>query len=330
MSGLIDPYKRRIDYLRISVTDRCNLRCVYCMPAEGIALKEPREILRYEELLRIARIAVRRGITRIRITGGEPLVRRGIIEFLGELSRMDGLEDLSLTTNGVLLKDYATGLKEAGLKRVNVSLDSLRRERFLRITRGDHLQRVLDGLEEAERIGLKPVKVNVVVIKGFNDDEVVDFALLTKEKPYHVRFIEYMPFDVEAGWQKEKCMTTREIMDLITHHEPLEPVNTGYTGAGPARRFRFRGAPGEVGFISPVSEHFCSSCNRLRLTADGKLRTCLFSDDEIDIREALREGKSDEDIERLLFMAVKGKPMGHRINDNLFKKCSRTMSFIGG
>ena len=330
MTKLVDTYKRKIDYLRLSVTDRCNLRCVYCMPAEGIQLIPPKEILRYEEFLRIARIAVAHGISRIRVTGGEPLVRKGIVEFIGELAGLKGLEDLSLTTNGVLLKEYAGALKKAGLNRVNVSLDTLKKNKFKDITRGDRLEKVLDGLEEAQRVGLTPVKVNMVVIKGFNDDEILDFARISREKPFHIRFIEYMPFDVEEGWQREKCLSAKEIKGMVEAFEPLEPVMGKKDGAGPARRFSFKDAPGEVGFISPVTEHFCGSCNRLRLTSDGKLRTCLFSDSEVDIRKALRDGSSDEEVERLLFKAVAEKPMGHHINENIFKKCSRTMSLIGG
>ncbi len=331
MSALVDPYRRKISYLRISVTDRCNLRCRYCMPPEGIKLMEPGGILRYEELLRIARIAARRGITKIRITGGEPLVRRGIVEFIGELSRIEGIEDLCLTTNGVLLGGYARSLREAGLKRVNVSLDSLKRERFEAITGGDHLEKVLDGLEEAERAGLEPVKINVVVVKGLNDDEVADFALLTKKKPYHVRFIEYMPFSTGGD---DSCgdifVSAGAVKEAIEAIEPLVPVDDKRPSSGPARRFRFRGAPGEIGFISPMSEHFCEGCNRLRLTADGMLRTCLFSDMETDIKSALRSGASDDEIEELLFRAVGEKPKDHGAGQGGFKKCSRTMNLIGG
>jgi len=331
MTMLVDSYERKIDYLRISVTDRCNLRCVYCMPPEGIDLTEAGNILRYEEFHRIARIAAAHGVSKIRITGGEPLVRKGIIEFLASLAEIPGIEDLSLTTNGVLLKDYAQRLKDAGLKRVNVSLDSLQRERFQKMTRGDNLQDVLDGLDEAEKAGLTPVKINMVVIKGFNDDEVLDFALMSKTKPYHIRFIEYMPFNTQEGWQRDKCLTMKELKSIIEDRlGPLEPIKDSKGGAGPARRYRWKDAPGEVGFISPVSEHFCGSCNRLRLTSDGKLRVCLFSDSEIDIRKALRDGSNDEEIERLLFKAVAEKPERHHINENIFKKCSRTMSLIGG
>lgn len=330
MSKLIDSYNRPIDYLRISVTDRCNLRCVYCMPADGIPLTESENILRYEELLIIATIAVRHGVTKIRLTGGEPLVRKGIVGFIEELARLEGVEDLSLTTNGVLLKEFAASLKKAGLKRINVSLDSLKRDRFQKITRGDFLPQVLEGLEEAERIGLTPVKINCVVIKGFNDDEILDFALLTKTKPYHIRFIEYMPFEVEEAWQKDKYISTSELMKIINSFQELIPLGNPEKRTGPAKRYSFKDGIGEIGLISPVSDHFCSSCNRLRLTADGKLRTCLFSDDEVDIKTALRSNCTDKEIEDLLFNAVRKKPERHNINENIFKKCSRTMSFIGG
>ena len=205
MQPLVDAYERKIDYLRISVTDRCNLRCVYCMPPEGIDLAESKNILRYEEIMRLVRLAAAHGVSKIRVTGGEPLVRKGIIEFLHDVASIPGIKDLSLTTNGVLLKGYARQLKDAGLKRVNVSLDSLKRDRFLKMTRGDNLKEVLEGLEEAQKVGLTPVKLNMVVIKGFNDDEIVDFALMSKEKPYHVRYIEYMPFNTQEGWQRDKC-----------------------------------------------------------------------------------------------------------------------------
>ncbi|MEE8185371.1 MAG: GTP 3',8-cyclase MoaA, partial [Thermodesulfobacteriota bacterium] len=327
---LIDTYNRTIDYLRISVTDRCNLRCTYCMPQEGIELIRPEGILRYEEFMRISEIAVSNGITKIRVTGGEPLVRKGIVDFISNLAKIKGLKDLSLTTNGVLLKEYARPLKDAGLRRVNVSMDSLRSDRFHKITRGNKLDKVFEGLEEAERVGLTPVKINIVVIKGFNEDEILDFALLTMKKPYHVRYIEYMPFEAETGWQRDKCVTIQDIMDVITAFQKILPIEPPEQRTGPAKRYRFKNGLGEIGFISPVSEHFCGSCNRLRLTADGKLRICLFSDSEIDIRKSLRDGCSDEKIKELLFTAVKSKPEGHHINENIFKKCSKTMSLIGG
>lgn len=327
---LVDSYNRPIDYLRISVTDRCNLRCVYCMPSEGIALMGADNILRYEELIRIASVAVKHGITKIRITGGEPLIRKGIVEFIAELAKLNGIVDLSLTTNGVLLKKFALSLKKAGLTRVNVSMDSLNKEKFHKITRGDFLESVLDGLEEAERVGLNPLKINCVAIKGFNDDEILDFALLTKKKPYHIRFIEYMPFDAQAAWDRDKCISASQIMEKINNFQQLIPLGDPEKRTGPARRYKFIDGIGEVGFINPVSDHFCGTCNRLRLTADGKLRTCLFSDAELDIKAAIRNGCTDREIEDLLFRAVKEKPERHHISDNVFKKCSRTMNFIGG
>ncbi len=331
MRSLVDSHKRKITYLRISVTDRCNLRCLYCMPEEGVALAPPMAILRYEEILRVARIAVEHGVTSIRVTGGEPLVRKGIADFIHELSVLPGLREVSLTTNGVALAEYAERLKKAGLKRVNVSLDSLKRDRFAGITRADQLDRVLQGLEEAQRVGLTPVKINMVVIRGFNDDEIIDFARISRSKPYHVRFIEYMPFNTEEGWDRDKCLSADEIKSIIEKAEgPLEEVRSRGHGAGPAQRFKFPGAPGELGFISPVTRHFCGECNRLRLTADGKIRVCLFSDAEIDLKTALRDGSPDKTIEDLLFRAVAEKPEGHNINENIFKRCARTMSLIGG
>ncbi len=330
MKKLVDSYKRKIEYLRISVTDRCNLRCLYCMPSEGVELASPESILRYEEILRVARISVEHGVKSIRITGGEPLVRKGILEFIRELSALKGLRDISLTTNGVVLKKFAAPLKEAGLNRVNVSLDSLHRERFARVTRGDKLTAVLEGLDEAERVGLTPVKINMVVIKGFNDNEIVDFARISVDKPFHVRFIEYMPFNTEEGWDRDKCISADEIKNLIAKELPVEAITEKGAGSGPARRFKIKGSRGELGFISPVTRHFCGECNRLRLTADGKIRACLFSDTEVDLRDALRNGSDDTVIEQLLFNAVMEKPAGHQINENIFKKCSRTMSLIGG
>ncbi|MFQ5480428.1 MAG: GTP 3',8-cyclase MoaA [Thermodesulfobacteriota bacterium] len=330
MKKLVDSYKRQIKYLRISVTDRCNLRCLYCMPAEGVKLAAPDSILRYEEILRVARLAVEHGVTSVRVTGGEPLVRKGIVDFIERLSSLKGLKDISITTNGVVLKEFAAPLKKAGLSRVNVSLDSLKNDRFAKVTRGDKLGAVLEGLDEAQIVGLTPVKINMVVIKGFNDDEIVDFARISIKKPYHVRFIEYMPFNTEEGWDREKCISAEQTRDIIAKEMPLEAIEERGAGAGPARRFRIKGALGELGFISPVTQHFCGECNRLRLTADGKIRACLFSDTEVNLREALRDGSPDSVIEELLFRSVLEKPAGHQINENIFKKCAKTMSLIGG
>ncbi len=327
---LIDPYQRHIDYLRVSVTDRCNLRCVYCMPPEGINDMSCRDILSYEELIRIVSVAVSKGIKKVRITGGEPLVRKGIVGFIRSLKKIRGIEDLSLTTNGVLLKEFARELASSGLNRINVSLDSLDPRKYERITGLDHIYRVMEGLEEAEKSKLTPVKINAVIIKGLNDDEVIDFALITKRKPYHIRFIEYMPFNSRDLWNRAKCISTSELIATINSFQKLIPVNDDGRRTGPARRYRFEDGIGELGFISPVSDHFCSSCNRLRLTADGRLRTCLFSDDDIDVKAVLRNGCSDEELEKVLFSAVKSKPERHRIGEAPFKKCTRSMTLIGG
>ena len=327
---LIDSYQRKIDYLRVSVTDRCNLRCVYCMPAEGIDTMSCKDILSYEEMIRIIRVAAAHGVTKVRITGGEPLVRKNISNFINKISKIKGIKDLSLTTNGVLLKNFARNLAGAGLKRVNVSLDSLNPQKYEKITLSDHIYRVFEGLEEAEKLGLTPVKINVVIIKGLNDDEIVDFAMLTKKKPYHIRFIEYMPFNAQEDWNIHKCISSSEIITEINRFQKIFPVERKGEVAGPANNYRFEDGVGELGFISPISDHFCSSCNRLRLTADGRLRTCLFSDDEINIKSFMREGCSDEELERVLFGAVKTKPKNHIIGENLFKKCTRSMTLIGG
>ncbi len=330
MEKLVDSYNRTVDYLRISLTDRCNLRCVYCMPPEGLENQGYGSILSYEEILRIARIAVNHGVEKIRLTGGEPLVRKGVIDFIKKLNKLNGVKDLSLTTNGVFLKQYARDLADAGLKRINVSLDSLDSSKFEKITGKDYLYRVLDGLKEAEKAGLQPIKINAVIIKGFNDDEIIDFALLTKKKNYHIRFIEYMPFEARETWNEGKFLAVSDIISTINSFQEISPLDPPSVRTGPARRYKFEDGVGELGFISPVSDHFCSSCNRLRLTADGKLRTCLFSDVELDLKEILRNGCNDDDLRKTLFEAIKTKPEKHLINENIFKKCTRSMSLIGG
>jgi cyclic pyranopterin phosphate synthase len=330
MSGhLLDHFERRIDYMRISVTDRCNLRCIYCMPSEGVRFIEHREILRYEEILRIVRIATRLGISKVRITGGEPLVRKDIVRLIGSLAEMTEIEDISLTTNGVLLKAYAGDLFRAGLQRVNVSLDSLSPERYEIITRGRHLSDVWDGIEEAEKAGLKPVKINTVPIKGFNDDEILDFAMLTLRRPIDVRFIEFMPIGAKEMWDERKYISTEEIKKRIRALGDLVP-DRSERQAGPAENYRLPGAAGVIGFISPLTNHFCSSCNRLRLTSDGKMRPCLFSESEIDLKNPIRNGCDDTEIERLLSLAVSVKPKEHRLGERISRRFQRTMSKIGG
>ncbi len=326
---LFDPFKRKINYLRISVTDRCNLRCRYCMAEEGISLISHEEILSYEELLRIARVFAKEGISKIRLTGGEPLVRKEITDFISRLFQIEGIEDLSLTTNGILLKELAQDLKRVGLKRVNISLDSLRRERFYQITRKDEYERVWEGIEEALRAGFSPVKINMVAIKGLNDDEIESFAHLTLSLPLTVRYIEYMPSGNGEEWKEDNIITIPQIQSRLENIGKLIAIPSNRWD-GPAKRFRIEGALGEIGLIGPVSSHFCDDCNRLRLTADGKIRTCLFSDEEIDLKELLRNGGSDRDLRERLLLALRTKPEKHHINSSQFKKCQRNMSAIGG
>jgi len=326
---LLDPYKRKINYLRISVTDRCNLRCRYCMPEEGIPLISHQDILTYEEMLRIVRVFASEGISKVRLTGGEPLVRKGIVDFISRLSQIEEIKDLSLTTNGLLLKDLADVLKHAGLKRVNISLDSLKRERFHQITRRDDFERVWSGIEEALRVGLTPIKINMVAIRGVNDDEIEAFARLTLHLPVTVRYIEYMPSGNGEDWKKSDLLTTPQIKSRLEKVGSLICI-TSDPWDGPAKRFRIEGAMGEIGLIGAVSSHFCEECNRIRLTPDGKIRTCLFSDDEIDVREILRNGGTDQDLKDRLLVALRTKPERHHINSHQFKKCQRNMSAIGG
>ncbi len=326
---LLDPYKRKISYLRISVTDRCNLRCRYCMPEEGIPLLSHEEILSYEEILRIVRVFAREGISKVRLTGGEPLVRKGIVDFVSSLSRIEGINDLSLTTNGILLKEHAQALRRAGLKRINISLDSLRRDRFREITRRDDYERVWEGIMEALKVSFSPTKINMVAMRGINDDEIESFARLTLRLPLAIRYIEYMPSGNGEEWSESAIVTIPEITHRLERIGRLIPVPSD-PWDGPALRFRLEGAVGEIGLIGPVSNHFCGECNRLRLTPDGKIRTCLFSDEEIDVRELLRKGGTDRDLRDRLFLAIQKKPERHPINTHRFRKCQRNMSAIGG
>lgn len=324
---LCDQYGRVIDYLRISVTDRCNLRCRYCMPAAGVPLLPCADILRWEEILTIVRAAVRLGVRRVRLTGGEPLVRKGLLEFVRRLSATPGLEDISLTTNGTLLAEQAAALKEAGVRRVNVSLDTLRPERFAAVTRRQGWTAVWQGLTAALAVSLAPVKLNVVVLRGFNDDELADFARLTYRWPVHVRFIEYMPLGAPDMAGADPFMRWREMRRQVETLGALTPAE-GADG-GPARLFRLPGALGRVGFITPMSEHFCAQCNRLRLTADGKLRPCLLSDREIDIKPAVRGGDAAA-VAACLRQAVLAKPAGHHLAAGAAAALHRGMRQIGG
>jgi cyclic pyranopterin phosphate synthase len=330
---MIDQYARDINYLRVSVTDRCNLRCTYCMPKEGLSRIGHDDILRYEEILRIIRVAAGMGITKVRITGGEPLVRRGIVEFIASLGTVQEITDVSLTTNGILLKDCAEDLFAAGIRRINVSLDSLDAEKYARITRGGDLRTVLRGIRKAREAGFSPIKINIVAIKGFNDDEILEFARLTLLNPYQIRFIELMPLGSAGSENNGRYLANDFIRERIGKIGRLEPVNyKGQKSDGPARIYRLAGGAGEIGFISPVSRHFCHTCNRLRLTADGFLRACLLSDDEVDLKGPLRAGCSNGGIEELIRQAITRKPRQHEVfcDEGHIKKCMTEMSAIGG
>lgn len=325
----LDNFNRPISYLRISVTDRCNLRCVYCMPPEGVPWRSHEEILRYEEIELIVQAAASLGISKVRLTGGEPLVRLGVVELVRMLARIPGIDDLAMTTNGTLLARYAAELAQAGLKRVNVSLDTLQPERFRQITRHGDLSAVFEGLAAAREAGLVPVKVNMVVVRGLNDDEVVDFARLTLKDDWHVRFIELMPLGANAAWAGDGYVSVGEVRRRIEAGlGELAPAKVG-VGNGPARYYRLPEAVGTIGFISPVSEHFCYQCNRLRLTADGRLRPCLLSDYEIDLRTPLRHGAGLTEVKELLVHSIRAKPERHLLAESIAPK-ERAMSEIGG
>jgi cyclic pyranopterin phosphate synthase len=329
MQPLVDGWGREIKSVRVSVTDKCNFRCRYCMPAEGLEWLGRDELLTFEEMTRVVRILADLGVEEVRLTGGEPLARRDLPVLVGMLSEIDGVTDLSLTTNGVLLDRFAAPLVEAGLERLNVSLDSLSHVRFAEITRRDALDRVLAGLEEAERHPqLRPIKVNCVAIRGFTEEEVPALAELARRKPYVVRFIEFMPLDADERWDADDVLTGGEIRALIEARWPL--VEIPAKASSTARRFRFADGAGEIGFVNPVSEPFCSSCDRIRLTADGQLRTCLFSRREWDLKTPLRDGATDEELVALVRWAVRHKELKHKINDDGFVRASRSMSQIGG
>ncbi len=324
---LVDGFGRVHRDLRISVTDRCNFRCTYCMPAEGLPWLSRDDLLTYEELARVARVCVERfGFDGIRLTGGEPTVRADLPVLVAQLADMG--VDLSLTTNGTRLRDLAPSLVAAGLRRVNVSLDSLRRGRFEEITRRDELDRVLDGIDAALEAGLDPVKVNCVVMRGVNDDEIVDFVDFGRERGVVIRFIEFMPLDAQGEWTNDSVVAKAEIVDTVASVHDVEPV--GARGAEPAARYRFLDGRGEFGVIPSVTEAFCSSCDRVRLTADGMLRHCLFATRELDLRSLLRGGGTDDDLAAAITAEVGAKWAGHAINQVHFIRPARSMSQIGG
>ena len=329
MEPLVDGWGREIKSVRVSVTDKCNFRCTYCMPAEGLAWLPKPEILTFEEIARLVGILARMGVSEVRLTGGEPLVRRDLPDLVRMLADIPGVEDLSLTTNGVLLDRLAEPLVAAGLRRLNVSLDSLSHVRFAEITRRDALDQVLHGLEVAERYPeLRPIKVNCVAVRGSTEEEVLALAELARRKPYVVRFIEFMPLDADEGWREDKVLTGGEIRAAIEERWPL--VEIPAPASSTSRRYRFADGAGEVGFVNPVSEPFCSTCDRIRLTADGQLRTCLFSRREWDLKSVLRSGADDEGVANEVRRAVRHKELKHRINDPGFVRASRSMSQIGG
>ncbi|ADL13562.1 GTP 3',8-cyclase MoaA [Acetohalobium arabaticum] len=327
-----DKFGREIDYLRVSVTDRCNLRCFYCMPEDGIDLKTHDEILRYEELYDIIESAVKLGFKKIRLTGGEPLVRKGLVSFIEELEQLE-IEDLALTTNGTLLAEYAAELKTAGLDRVNISLDTLQPGKFGEITCSDKysLSDVIRGIKEAKKVGLTPVKLNVVLIKGVNDNEVEDFARMTLDHDITVRFIEVMPLGDNDKWAKEHYISIAEIKEGLNQLGSLIPVKEGI-GNGPAKYYKLPNAVGKLGFISPISDHYCRSCNRIRLTADGFLKPCLLADKEFNIRKVIRSSSKSKNLMETLRQVVLVKPkqgLGDKV-DTDFEVNKRQMSQIGG
>ena len=325
---LIDPYNRHLNYLRISITDRCNLKCIYCVPRDLIPRLSHDEILTYEEILRLVRIGIRLGISKIRVTGGEPLVRKGVYGFLTDLSGLDGLADLSLTTNGVSLKTNLNKIKAAGIKRIKISLDTLNRTKFEHITGFDLFDQVWQGIEMALEMGFHPIKLNIVALNGINDDELTDMARLSFDYPLHIRFIEYMPMG-ESQIGNGPLLLAPEIKRRISVLGKLIPVpNT--MNDGPAQRYHFGGAAGEIGFIHALSHHFCDRCNRLRLTARGQLRPCLLSDHHEDIKGIMRTGGTDEQLAEVFFKAVRHKPSDHNLAiQNPSRVCGQ-MSSIGG
>jgi cyclic pyranopterin phosphate synthase len=323
---LVDSFGRVHRDLRVSVTDRCNFRCTYCMPAEGMQWLDRADVLSFEEIERVASLLVRGfGIDAIRLTGGEPTVRAHLPVLVRKLAALG--VDLSLTTNGATLALLADDLAQAGLRRVNVSLDSLREERFAELTRRDMLPRVLEGIDAALAAGLSPVKVNAVVVRGVNDDEVLDLAAFGRDRGVSVRFIEFMPLDADGGWQRDQVVPAAEIVDAVGSRWAVEPVASG---SEPAQRWRYLDGAGDVGVIPSVTDAFCSSCDRIRLTADGALRACLFATEETDLKGPMRAGASDEELAELVRATVAAKWAGHGISEVSFSRPRRSMSQIGG
>jgi len=319
---MIDKYNRTIDYMRLSVTDRCNLRCKYCMPESGVSKKLHKEILRHEELIEIVKAGAQIGIKKIRLTGGEPLIRKNIVELVQEISNVEGINEVTMTTNGLLLKNYLNDLKEAGLTRINLSLDTLNPERYKNITRGGNIEDVLSCIPLILGAGLRPLKINVVLIGGFNEDEINDFVELTRHQNIEVRFIELMPIGEASRWTNDKFVSNQKVLEVsdLIKIEKTHP-------SSPAEYYKLKGGVGKIGLINPISCSFCVDCNRIRVTSDGKVKPCLHSDQEIELMEALR---NNEDIVKILRDAVTSKPKEHLINDKEYKPITRDMNRIGG
>ena len=316
-----DNINREINYLRISITDRCNLRCKYCMPTEGIEKKYHDEILSFEEIVEVVKVAVSLGITKIRITGGEPLVRKGVVGLISNISAVDGVEEIAMTTNGVLLKDHAKELKDAGLDRVNISLDSLNKEKYKEITQGGRIEDVIAGIDAAQEVGLEPIKVNVVIMKDFNVDEIMDFSKLTIKRNIEIRFIELMPFGTIGENNRDNYISNEDVKKKFSSLERLESTDSV------AEYYKLPDSLGKIGFINPISNSFCSKCNKIRLTSDGKLKTCLHSNDEIDIKDALLKKDCDQ-LKGIILNAINEKPKEHSINHH--EPIERNMYKIGG
>jgi GTP 3',8-cyclase len=326
---LLDGHGRLISDLRVSVTDRCNFRCQYCMPAEGLPWLERADVLRFEEIERLVALLASMGVGTLRLTGGEPLVRRDFPRLVAMLARVRGIDEVSLTTNGYLLERHADDLAAAGLRRLNVSIDSLQRDRFFQITRRDALPQVLRGLDAvARRPELRPVKVNAVAMRGFTEDEAIPFARFARERDFEVRFIEFMPLDADRAWNEGDVLSGEELRAIIHAVHPLQELPREPSAT--ARVFTFADGRGRIGFVNPVTEPFCSDCNRIRLTADGRLRTCLFSLHETDLRDPLRAGATDDDLEGIVRDAVWRKELKHRVGERGFRQPARSMSAIGG
>lgn len=327
---LIDSFGRVHNNLRISVTDRCNIRCFYCMPADNVEFMPKAHLLSFEEIERVVRIGTELGIDRVRLTGGEPLVRRDLHLLIAKLNEVPGIVDIGLTTNGILLAEQAQQLRDAGLKRLNVSLDALDPEVFRRVTRREGYEKVLEGIEAARKAGFSPIKINAVSIKGMTEDQIIPFAQLARETDTDVRFIEFMPLDADAAWQREKVLFAADIIRILeSSFGKLEPVESSNPHA-PANDFRFADGRGRIGLIASVSQPFCGSCNRFRLTAEGKLRNCLFSLEETDIRHILRNEGTDDQIAAAMLSCVAAKQEGHQINNSRFVQPDRPMYSIGG